>query len=68
MKPNKGLLDKRRLKVLEKEKRLWLKNLSLEQAVALEEGILSSSLIWAWRKNFSFDNPVRLKDILNKKA
>lgn len=64
---NKGLLDKKRFFALEKEKKLWLKNLSLRRAIRLEENLLSSSLIWEWRKNFLADNPVCLKDGLRRK-
>lgn len=66
-KDNKGLLDKKRFVWLEKEKRRWLKNLSTEEALRLEESLLSSSLIWEWRKNFFRDNPVCLKNSLLKK-
>jgi hypothetical protein len=52
---------------LEKEKKEYLKNLSMEKAIRLEESLISSSFIWEWRKNFSKDNPVCLKDSLKKK-
>jgi len=67
-KPHKGLLDKKGFKLLEREKKLWLKDLSMQRAISLEESLLSSSLIWQWRKNFSLDNPVCLKLLLNKKC
>lgn len=64
----KGLLDKKNFKVWEDEKKRWLKNLSWKKALRLEESLLSSSLIWKWRKNFFADNPICLKDSLRKKA
>lgn len=67
IKPNKGLLDKKRFKLLEREKKQWLKDLSMERAISLEESLLSSSLIWEWRKNFSLDKPICLKDALRRK-
>ncbi|MCM8765578.1 MAG: hypothetical protein NC920_01865 [Candidatus Omnitrophica bacterium] len=67
-KNNKGLLDKKRFAWLEKEKKNWLKNLSMKKAIRLEESLISSSLIWEWRKNFSKDNPICLKDSLKKKS
>lgn len=67
-KRNTGLLDKDRFKPLDREKKQWLKNLSMKKAIALEEGLLASSLIWEWRKNFFPDKPVCLKYILKKKV
>ena len=67
IKRNYTLWDKNRFKVLEKEKKLWLKNLSPKKALELEEGMLSSSLIWHWRKNFISDTPICLKESLKKK-
>ncbi len=61
------MLDKKRFAGLKREKRHWLKNLSMKEALRLEESLLSSSLIWEWRKNFSKDNPVCLKNSLLKK-
>lgn len=66
-KGNKGLLDKKRFAILEREKRRWLQNLSQEEALRLEESLLSSSFIWELRKNFSEDKPVCLKHSLQKK-
>lgn len=65
---NKGLLDRKRFKVWEKEKVFWLKNLSWKKALKLEESLLSSELIWHWRKNFSPDHPICLKDSLKNKT
>lgn len=59
---NKELLDKEKFIWLEREKRRWLKNLSTEKVLRLEESLLSSSLVWEWRKNFAKDNPICLKD------
>lgn len=67
-KANKGLLDKNKFEVWQREKKYWLKNLSLKRALRLEESLLSSSLIWKWRKNFFADNPICLKDSLRKRA
>lgn len=67
MKGNKGLLDRKRFEVWEEEKIRWLRGLSLKKAIKLEESLLSSSLIWQWRKNFFTDNPMCLKDSLHKK-
>lgn len=67
LKVDKGLLDKKRFAELEEEKKRWLRNLSLKKAIKLEENLLSSSLIWEWRKNFSKDEPVCLRDTLKKK-
>jgi hypothetical protein len=63
-----SLLDRKRFEVWEREKRRWLRNLSGRKALRLEESLLSSELIWQWRKNFSKDNPVCLKESLKKKA
>lgn len=65
---NKGLLDKERFKLLEREKKQWLKNLPMKKAIRLEERLLSSCFIWEWRKNFFPDKPVCLKYILKKKV
>lgn len=67
LKNKKSLLDKKRFRDEEKEKRDWLKNLSLKKAIKFEELLLSSEFIWYWRKNFSKDNPVCLKKILKRK-
>jgi hypothetical protein len=63
-KGNKGLLDKRRFEGLEREKERWLRNLSWKKAIRLEEKMLSSELIWEWRKNFPEDHPICLKKSL----
>lgn len=60
-KDNKGLLDKDRFKKAEQEKKQWLKNLSWKEALQLEESLLSSELVWEWRRNFPKDNPICLK-------
>ncbi len=67
VKNNKGLLDKKRFEIWEKEKISWLKNLTFKKALKLEERLLSSEFIWEWRKNFLPDNPVCLRDSLKKK-
>ncbi|MFZ2147685.1 MAG: hypothetical protein WAV28_10750 [Sedimentisphaerales bacterium] len=67
MKDNKGLLNKKRFEKAEQQKKQWLKNLSWKKALQLEENLISSELIWEWRRNFSKDNPVCLKISLSKK-
>lgn len=57
-KGNKGLLDKKRFEGLEQEKKRWLRGLTLEEAVRLEEKLLRSALIREWRDNFPQDNPI----------
>jgi hypothetical protein len=66
-KNNKGLLDQRRFKGLEQEKKRWLRTLSWKKALRLEEKMLSSKLILEWRDNFSQDNPICLKKSLQDK-
>jgi len=66
-KNNKGLLDKKRFKKSEEEKKQWLRNLSWKKALQLEESLISSELIWEWRRNFPKDNPICLKNSLGKK-
>ena len=68
LKNNKNLLDKRKFEKADEEKRQWLKNLSWNKALQLEESLISSELIWEWRKNFSKDNPICLKDGLRGKT
>ena len=69
-KGNKGLLNKGRFKKSEQEKKQWLRDLSWKKALELEESLISSELIWEWRKNFVVDNPICLKKSLggNKKT
>jgi len=67
LKDNKYLLDKRRFESSEQQKEQWLQNLSRKKALELEERMISSELIWEWRKNFVEDNPVCLKLSLKKK-
>lgn len=66
-KPNKGLLDKTRFEKSEQQKKQWLKKLSWKKAIELEQNLISSELIWEWRRNFSKDNPVSLANSLRKK-
>jgi hypothetical protein len=65
---DKRLFAKNKFKLWEWEKRNWLKNLSMKEAIAIEERLLSSSLLWELRKNFFADNPVCLKMLLQKKT
>jgi hypothetical protein len=66
-KDNKALLDKSRFEKSEQEKKQWLRNLSWKEALRLEESLLSSELIWEWRKNFPEDNPICLQKSLAAK-
>jgi len=66
-KGDKGLLNKKRFEKSEEEKKQWLRNLSWKKALRLEESLISSELIWEWRRNFSEDNPICLKNSLVKK-
>ncbi len=65
-KDNKYLLDKRRFESSQQQKKQWLMNLSCKKALQLEESLISSALIWEWRKNFFEDNPICLKKGLSK--
>ena len=65
-KDNKYLLDKRRFEVTRQQKKRWLKGLSWKKALQLEESLISSALIWEWRRNFFEDNPLCLKKSLGK--
>jgi hypothetical protein len=65
-KDNKYLLDKRRFEKSEQEERRRLRNLSPKKAIRLEESLISSALIWEWRRNFPEDNPLCLKKSLAK--
>ncbi len=66
-KDNKALLDKSRFEKSEQEKKQWLRNLSWTKALRLEESLISSELIWEWRRNFPEDNPVCLRKSLATK-
>lgn len=66
-KGNAGLLDAKRFINQNREHKIWLKNLSLNKAIKLEEKLLSSHLIQEWRNNFSNDTPVCVKFGLRKK-
>ena len=65
-KDNKYLLDNRRFERSVRQKNQWLANLSLKKALQLEESLISSALIWEWRRNFFDDNPLCLKKSLGK--
>lgn len=67
VKSKKSLLNKQKFSSLAREKRRWLENLSTRKALWLEESMLSSLLIWEWRKNFSQDSPICLKNSLQKR-
>jgi hypothetical protein len=61
VKGNKGLLDKKRFEKWEKERKRWLRGLTMKEAIRLEEKLLRSALIREWRDNFPEDKPVCLK-------
>ncbi len=63
---NQHLLDKKRAEKLQKQQERWLKNLSQQKAIRLEESLISSVLIWEWRRNFFEDKPLCLKKSLGK--
>jgi len=64
---NQYLLDKKRVEKLQQQQKRWLRNLPSNKAIRLEESLISSALIWEWRKNFFEDKPVCLKIGLSKK-
>ena len=66
-KDNKAMLDKSRFEKSEQEKKQWLRNLSWKKALRLEKSLLSSELIWEWRRNFPEDNPICLQKSLATK-
>lgn len=66
-KQNAGLLDSKRFQKQNREHKIWLKNLSYNEAITLEEKLISSYLIWEWRNNFIEDTPVCIKLGLRKK-
>ena len=49
-----ALWDKRKFLISEKEKKLWLKNLSSKKALELEEGMLSSDFLSAFPQILAF--------------
>ncbi len=59
-------MDNKRFEALQQQKKRWLRNLSWKKAIQLEEGLISSALIWEWRRNFFKDNPLCLKKSLGK--
>jgi hypothetical protein len=65
-KGNMGLLDKSRFAGLERERIRRLRSLSWKKAIRLEEKMLSSELIWEWRKNFPENHPICLKKSLER--
>jgi len=66
-KGNWGLLNQKRFEKWEQERIQRLRKLSWKKAICLEEKMLSSKLIWEWRKNFPKDKPVCLKIALHNK-
>jgi hypothetical protein len=66
LRDNRYLLDKKRAEKLQKQQERWLKNLSQQKAIRLEESLISSVLIWEWRRNFFEDKPLCLKKSLGK--
>ena len=66
-KGNWGLLNQKRFEKWEKERKDWLRGLTMKEAVRLEEKLLRSALIREWRDNFPEDKPVCLKLGLKRK-
>jgi hypothetical protein len=66
-KGNLGLLNQKRFEKWELQRKRHLCKLSWKEAIRLEEKMLSSKLVWEWRKNFSRDKPVCLKMSLCKR-
>ncbi|MDO9575939.1 MAG: hypothetical protein Q7J55_05380 [bacterium] len=66
MKKKLSILDSSRFEKMERDKLLWLKSLTMKKALRLEESLISSELIWEWRKNFFPDRPLCLRDSLEK--
>ncbi|MBN2316705.1 MAG: hypothetical protein JXM79_22450 [Sedimentisphaerales bacterium] len=66
-KGNGGLLNQKRFEKWEKERKHWLRGLTMQEAVRLEEKLLRSALIREWRDNFPEDKPVCLKLGLKRK-
>jgi len=66
---NQHLLDKKRAEKLLQQQKRWLRNLPWKKVIRLEESLISSALIWEWRRNFFEDKPLCLKKSLgqNKK-
>lgn len=69
MKPKrkKGLFDKKKFEWMEKEKKKWLQNLSLEESIRLTENLLSSNMFEQFRDNFIYNKPVCFKIGLKKR-
>jgi len=65
-KNNQYLLDKKRAERLLQQQKRWLRNLPWKKAIRLEESLISSVLIWEWRRNFFKDKPLCLKKSLVK--
>jgi len=51
-------LNKKRFEQMEKEKKEWLKNLTLEESIKMTEEFLSSNMFEKFRDNFAYDEPV----------
>jgi hypothetical protein len=66
-KGNWGLLNNKRFEKWEQERKQRLRKLSWKKAIRLEEKMLSSELIWEWRKNFTKDKPVCLRISLHNR-
>ena len=66
-KGNWGLLNQKRFEKWEKERKRWLRGLTMKEAIRLQEKLLRSALIREWRDNFPEDKPVCLKLGLKRK-
>ncbi len=58
---NKKILNSKRFEQNRLEKNKWLRNLSMSEAIKLQEGIMSSEIPSQWHKNLSPDNPINVK-------
>ncbi len=65
-KNNKGLLDKRRFAWLEKEKREFLRNLTIKKSAEILESLTSKKTLEEFKTNFDLDHPLSLRLGLKK--
>lgn len=56
-----GIFNKKRFEWMEKEKREWLQNLTLEESIKMTEEFLSSRMFEQFRDNFFQDTPLCFK-------
>jgi hypothetical protein len=65
-KKNKGLRDKKRFTWLEKEKREFLRNLTVKKSAEILESLTSKETLGELKTNFALDHPLSLKLGLKK--